>query len=85
MRRDLCAGETRGSIETDTVTTGGTVDLDLASIRLEVGCRVLSRDTALNSETALGDRLLRQTELRECGASCDLNLSGDDVDASDLL
>ena len=85
MRRDLRAGETRAGIEANTVATSRAVDLDLAGVGLEVLCRILSRDTALDSETTLGDCLLREAKLGKCGTGCDLDLGGDDVDAGDLL
>ena len=85
VRRDLRAGETRAGIETDTVAASRAVDLNLTGIGLEVLCWVLSRDTALDGETALGDCLLCKAKLGKRGASCDLNLGGDDVDAGDLL
>ena len=85
VRRDLRASEAGARIETDTITARAAVDLNLARVRLEVLRRVLSGDTALDGEAALGDGVLGQTELREGRASSDLNLRGDDVDASNLL
>ena len=85
VRRDLRASEAGARIETDTITARTAVDLNLSRVRLEVLRRILGGDTALNGEAALGDGVLGQTELREGRASSDLNLRGDDVDASNLL
>ena len=85
VRCNLCTCKAGGGIETDTVTTCTTVNFDFTGIGLEVLCRVLSRDTALDGEATLGDCLLREAKLGKCGASCDLNLGGDDVDAGDFL
>ena len=85
MRRDLRASETRGSIETNTITTCTAVHLNLSGVRLEALGRILSGDTALNGESALGDIVLGETELGKGSSSGDLDLSGDNVDASDLL
>ena len=82
---DLGTSETRAGIETNTVTASTAIHLDLSSIRLEVVRGVLSSDTALDSETTLGDCLLREAKLGKCGTGCDLDLGGDDVDAGDLL
>ena len=85
MRGDLGTGEARAGVETDAVTACAAVDLDFACVGLEVGGGVFSGDTALNGEAALGDGVLGQTELREGRASSDLDLRGDDVDASNFL
>ena len=85
VRRDLRTREARARVKADTVATSTAVDLDLARVRLEVLRRVLGGNAALDSETTLGDGVLGQTELREGRASSDLDLRGDDVDASDLL
>lgn len=82
---DLSASETRTSVETDTVAASAAVDFDLAGIRLEALSGVFGGDTALNGETTLGDSFLRKTELGEGSTGGDLDLSGNDVDASNLL
>jgi hypothetical protein len=46
---------------------------------------ILSGDTALDGEAALGDSLLCKTKLRKSRARSNLDLCGDDVDTSDLL
>ena len=81
----MSTGETRTGIEADTVATSRAVDLDLTGIGLEVLCRVLSRDTALNCKSTLRDGFLSESELRKSCTRSNLNLSGDDVDTRDLL
>lgn len=41
VRGDLCTSETGRGIQSDSVTTCGTVDFDLAGVGLEVGLRIL--------------------------------------------
>ena len=72
---DLGTGETGTGIETDTVTTSGSVDLDPTSVWLEVGSRVFGGNTALNSRTALLDSLLAETEVGERLTAQPANLS----------
>jgi hypothetical protein len=69
----------------DSVATSRAVHLDLSCVRCEVLCRILSRDTALEGETACGDVVLGQTKLLKRGTGCDLNLSRDNIDTRDLL
>lgn len=83
--RDLRTGEARAGVETHTISTRATVDLDLTSVGLEVLRRVFCGDTALDGETTLRDRLLSETELGERCTRGDLDLCGDDVDARDFL
>jgi hypothetical protein len=80
VRGDLSTGEARRGIETNTVSTGGTVNLDLARVGGKALRRVFGGDTALDGVTALGDGLLREAELGKSSARSDLDLSGDDVD-----
>jgi len=47
--------------------------------------RILSGDTALDSETTLGNGFLGKTKLRKSGTSSDLNLGSNDIDAGDFL
>jgi len=47
--------------------------------------RILSGDTALDSETTLGNGFLGKTKLRKSCTSSYLNLSSNDIDASDFL
>ena len=70
---------------TYTIATCGTVDLNLASIRGKALGGVLRCDTALEGKASGGDVVLSQAELLEGGASGDLDLGGDDVDAGDFL
>jgi hypothetical protein len=85
VRRDLSTRETGAGVESDTITTGTAVDLDLSCVWLKACSSIFSSDATLNCEPALGDRLLRQTELRKSRASCDLDLGGDDVKTGDFL
>ena len=82
---DLSTSEARAGIETDTVTTSTTVNLDLTSVGLEGLRRVLGGHTALNCKAALRDSLLSEAKLRQGCTRSNLNLSGDDVDTRDLL
>lgn len=85
MRSDLCTGVTRRSIQSDTVTTCGTVHFDLSSVGLETSCGVFSGDTALDGETSAVDVLLSQAELLEGDTRSDLDLGSDNVDTGDLF
>jgi hypothetical protein len=82
---NLGASVARARIETDTVTAGRAVHLDLARVRLEASSGVFSGDTALNGEATAVDVLLGETELLKSDASGDLDLRGNNVDAGDLL
>ena len=83
--RDLCARETGAGIETHAVATGTAVHFDLTRVRLEVLRRVFGRHTALDGETTLGDGLLSESKLGECSTCRNLDLSSNDIDASDFL
>ena len=85
MRRDLSTRETRTGVQSNTVTAGTAIDLDLSCVRLEVCSSVFCSDTALDCKATLCDRVLRQTKLRKSRTSCDLNLGGDDVESRDFL
>lgn len=85
MRRDLSTRETRTGVESNTITAGTAINLDLSCVRLEVCSSVFGSDTALNRKAALCDRVLRQTKLRKSCTSCDLNLGGDYVKSRDFL
>jgi hypothetical protein len=82
---DLSARKARARIETNTVSTRASVDLNFSSIGLEVVSSIFGGDTALDGKAALGDGLLGETELGKGCASSDLDLGRDDVEASDLL
>jgi hypothetical protein len=83
--RDLSTRETRTGIQSHTITTRTPVHFDLSGIRLESLSGIFSGDTALNGETTSSDCLLGETERGERGTSSDLDLSGNDIDTSDLL
>jgi hypothetical protein len=83
--RDLSTSKARAGIETDTIPASAAVNLNFAGVGLEALRGVLGGDTALDSKAALSHGLLRETELRQSSASSDLDLSGNDVDARDLL
>jgi hypothetical protein len=85
VRRDLCARKTGTGVESDTITTGTAIDLDLSCVWLEVCSSIFGSDATLNCEPAPGDRVLRQTELRKSCTSCDLDLGGDDVKSGNFL
>ena len=85
LTSDDSAGKAIATIETHAIATGRAVDLNLARVGAELLGRVLGGESALNSKAARGDAVLRQSQLSQRGASGDLNLSGDDVDAGDLL
>ena len=60
--RDLRSSETRTSVQSDSVSSSTTVDLNLTSVRLEVGSGVLGRDSTLDGESSLGDCILGQAK-----------------------
>lgn len=85
MRSDLRTSITRARVQSDTITTSRSVDFNLTSVRLEVGCGILSGDTTLDSKSSPVDVLLGQTKLLEGYTSSNLNLSSDDVNTGDLF
>ena len=85
MRCDLGTREARAGVEANTVTAGTAVHFDLSGIGLEALSGILSGDTALNGESALGDGILSETKLRKGCSSSNLDLSSDDIETSDLL
>lgn len=82
---DLRSSVSRRSIESNTVTTSRSVDLDFSSVRLEAGGRVLSGQSRLNGESSSVDVLLSQAKLGEGDTGRDLDLGSDNVDTGDLL
>ncbi len=82
---NLCPSETRTGIKANTVATSTTIDFDLSCIRLKVGGRIFSSDTALDSKATLGDGILSEAQLGEISTSRDLDLSRYNVDSSDFL
>lgn len=80
-----CAGEAITAIKADTVTTSGTVNLNLSGIRRELLRWVLGCDSALNSETPCGNAVLSQTKLGQRSTGSNLDLGSNDIDTSNLL
>lgn len=85
VRSDDGTGKAVSTVQTDTVTTSGTVDLDLTGVRGEALGRILGGDTALDGETTSRDALLRQAQLLERGTGSNLDLGGDDINTRDLF
>ena len=85
MGCDLCSGESTGRVESDSVSSRRSVDLDLSGVGLEAVGGILGGHSALDGEPSLGDVLLHETERRQGRSRCDLDLGGDDVDTGDLL
>jgi hypothetical protein len=79
------AGKPVASIETDSITACRSVDFNLSSVWREATGRILSGDAALESEPACRYVVLSEAQLLERGTSGDLNLRGNNVDASDLF
>lgn len=69
----------------DTVSTSGTVYLNLSSVRREALSGIFGGDTALEGKTASRDVILSQTELLKGSACGNLDLCGNNIDASDFF
>ena len=82
---DLRSSESRRSVQSNAISTRRSINLDLSSIGSESLSGVLGSDSTLDCVSSLGDRILRQSEFGKSSSSGDLDLSGDDVDSSDLL
>lgn len=82
---DNGTGETVTSVETDSISSCRSVDLNLAGVRGEAVCRIFRGDTALEGKTTGGDVVLGQAKLLERGTRRNLDLRSDDVDAGDFL
>lgn len=82
---DLGASETGACVQTDTISASTAVDFNLSCIGLEALSSIFGGDTALDGEAALGDSLLGKTELGKGGTSSNLDLSSNDIDASNFL
>lgn len=82
---NLGTRKSRACVESNAVTTCASVHLDLARVRLEIGSRILSGNSALDCKTSLGDVLLGKPKLRKSSTSRNQNLSSDNIDASDFL
>lgn len=101
VRSDDGTGKAITSVETDTITTGRAVDLNLASIWPEALGGVLSGDylisasllyflqvfltSALNSKAPGRDPLLGQAQLLQARASRNLDLGSNNINSSNLL
>ena len=85
MGCDLCSGESTGRVESDSVSSRRSVDLDLSGVGLEAVGGILGGHSALDGEPSLGDVLLDEAERRQGRSGGDLDLGGDNVDAGDLL
>jgi hypothetical protein len=72
-------------VKSDTVTTSGAVDLDLASIRGKGLRGVFRGDTTLERKAASRDVILSQAELFERSACGDLDLCCNDIDTRDFF
>jgi hypothetical protein len=85
VRRDLSTRETGTGVESNTITPGTAINLNLSCVRLEVCSSIFGSDTTLNCKAALCDGVLRQTKLRKSRTGCDLYLGSDDVKSRDFL
>jgi len=85
VRGDDGSGESVTTVETDSVTTGRAVHLDLSGIGREALSGVFCGDSALEGKASCGDVVLGQAKLLERCACCNLDLCRDDVDTGDLL
>lgn len=82
---DYGSGEAVATVQTDTITASGTVDLNLSGVRREALRGVFGGDTALNGKPASRNAVLGQAQLGEGSTSGNLDLRCDDVDAGDLF
>jgi hypothetical protein len=82
---DLSTGITRTGVQSNTISTGRSVDLDLSGIRLETLGSILRSDSTLNGETSSVDVILSKTKLLERDTGGNLDLSSDNIDTGDLL
>lgn len=85
VRGDDGTGKTVSTVQTDTVTTGRSVDFDLSGIGLEVLGGILRGNTALDSKSTGGDAVLGEAELLQGGTGGNLDLGSDNIDAGDFL
>lgn len=69
----------------DAVSTSGTVDLNLSSVRSKALGGVFCGDTALEGKAASRDVVLSQAKLLKRCTSSNLNLRSNDIDAGNLL
>lgn len=69
----------------DTISTSGTVYLDLSGVRREALSRIFGGDTALEGKTTSRDVILSQTKLLKGSACGNLDLCGNNIDASDFF
>ena len=80
-----CARESVSTIQSDAVTTSRSVDLNLSGVWRETLCRIFSCDTALDSKSTSRDAVLGKSKLSQSGTCSDLDLSSNEINASDLL
>ena len=85
MGSDLSTGISGTSIESNSISSSRSVDLDLTGIRLESLSSILSRDSTLNGESSSVNVFLGETELFKGDTSRNLDLSSDDVDTGNFL
>ncbi|KAH3663370.1 hypothetical protein OGAPHI_005360 [Ogataea philodendri] len=83
--RDNGTGKTVTTVQSHTVTTRRSVNLDLTSVWLEVLGWVFGSDSALDCKTSGGDLVLQQTKLLQRSTSSNLDLSSNNVNTSDFL
>lgn len=67
------------------ITTSRTVDFNFASVRGEALGGILGCYAALEGKATGADMILRESQLFQRSTSRDLNLSGHNIDASNLL
>lgn len=85
VRSNDSAGKAVATIQTNTVTTGRSVDLDLAGVRTELLSRVFCGDTALDGKATGGNAILGQSKLGKSGAGSNLDLSGNNINAGNFF
>ena len=85
VKAQRTSGKTVAAIETNSVTAGRAVDLNLSSVGRKALRGIFGRDAALEGEAAGRDVVLRETELLERCTSRDLDLRSDDVDARNFF
>lgn len=85
VRSNDSADKSLTSVQTNTVSTSRSINLNSTCVWLEALSGVLCGDTALDSKAANLDLVLGQSELGQEDSSSNLNLSSNNVDTSDLL
>ena len=85
MRTDNSAGKTVPTVQSNTITTSGAIDFDLASIGGETFGRIFCGDTTLNGETTSGYAVLSETKLGERSTGGNLYLCSYEINPSNFL